>query len=72
MTVTRPSTAKLFDEIEEAVETLEHLAVEAAYLQEPCAQVLLRTAELLRAAVLPPVTPLQLDTPASVADQPAV
>ncbi|EHL95444.1 hypothetical protein HMPREF9946_05228 [Acetobacteraceae bacterium AT-5844] len=71
MTVTQPSTVKLFDEIEGAVETLEYLAVEAAYLGEPCAQILLRTAELLRLTVMPPVTASLLGTQVSVAEQPA-
>lgn len=39
-------------EIEGAITTIEHLAARAAYAQEPCAQILFRTAELLRLAVL--------------------
>ncbi|MBC9209552.1 hypothetical protein IBL26_22100 [Roseomonas aerophila] len=52
MNVTLPDARKLHDEIEGAVVILEHLAVQAAYAQEPCAQILLRTAELLRITVL--------------------
>jgi hypothetical protein len=39
-------------DIEGAITTLEHLAARAAYAQEPCAQILFRTAELLRIAVI--------------------
>jgi hypothetical protein len=42
----------LHQEIAGVIHTLEHLAVRATYAQEPCAQILLRTAELLRIAVL--------------------
>jgi hypothetical protein len=52
MPVITPSGCALQDEIEGAIVTLEHLAVQAAYAQEPCAQILFRTAELLRIAVL--------------------
>jgi hypothetical protein len=52
MNVTLPVACTLHDQIESAVATLEHLAVQAAYAQEPCAQILLRTVELLRVTVL--------------------
>jgi hypothetical protein len=42
----------LQSEIADAITTLEHLAVRAAHAQEPCAQILFRTAELLRIAVI--------------------
>jgi hypothetical protein len=52
MNATLAVACPLHEQIEGAVVTLEHLAVQAAYAQEPCAQILLRTAELLRATVL--------------------
>ncbi|MBO1081788.1 hypothetical protein [Roseomonas haemaphysalidis] len=46
-----PAGHTLQDEIEGAIVTLEHLAVQAAHAQEPCAQILFRTAELLRVTI---------------------
>jgi hypothetical protein len=46
------STPDLKQDIEGAIATLEDLAVNAAYAQVPCAQVLFHAAELLRLAVL--------------------
>jgi hypothetical protein len=42
----------LHQEVAGVIQTLEHLAVHASYAQEPSAQILLRTAELLRIAVI--------------------
>ncbi|EHM01218.1 hypothetical protein HMPREF9946_02179 [Acetobacteraceae bacterium AT-5844] len=76
MTAMQLNAAKLYDDVGSTVETLEHLAVEAAYLGEPCAQILLRTAELLRATVLPagmvPSSEGQVAWHERDADQPAL
>jgi hypothetical protein len=54
MIVDRPAPAAfaLQTELEGVLVTLEHLAVQAAHAQQPCAQILFRTAELLRIAVI--------------------
>ena len=52
MTAIVPSGRTLQDKIEGVISTLGHLAVQAAHAQEPCSQILFRTAELLRVAAV--------------------
>jgi hypothetical protein len=49
---TAPAAVALQTEVEGVLVTLEHLAVQAAHAEQPCAQILFRTAELLRASIL--------------------
>ena len=52
MTAIASSAYTLQDKNEGVIITLEHLAVQAAHAQQPCSQILFRTADLLRVAAV--------------------
>jgi hypothetical protein len=63
----QPPLNSFFQQLEGAIVALEHLAVQAAHSGEPCAQILFRTAELLRVTTLPEATVVTPTTPTALA-----